>query len=161
MNVSLHKIIPFLWFDNQAKEAADFYLSVFPDSKLVSSEQYSETPSGVVETYTIELVGQRFTLMSAGGHFKINEAISFVIDCENQDEVDYYWERLTSDGGEESMCGWLKDRFGVSWQVTPKGLTELTSHENKEKAKRAFEKMLTMKKIIISEIEDAFNSVKD
>lgn len=114
MRTSLQKITPFLWFNNEAKKASEFYTSVFPDSKIVSSAKYSDTPSGAVETYTIELFGQIFTLMSAGPHFKINEAISFVINCENQEEVDYYWEKLTEDGGEESMCGWLKDKFGAS-----------------------------------------------
>lgn len=120
------RITPFLWFDREAKEAAEFYISVFPNSRMIASAKYDETPSGKAEVYAIELSGQRFTLMSAGPHFRINEAISFVIDCADQEEVDYYWEKFTRNGGEAGRCGWLKDRFGVSWQITPRRLIELT-----------------------------------
>lgn len=108
------KISPFLWFDTQAGEAAKFYVSVFKDAKALDLNTLDDTPSGPVQIYTIELFGQRFTLMNAGPQFTFNEAISFVVDCENQEEVDYYWDRLTADGGTEGQCGWLKDRFGVS-----------------------------------------------
>lgn len=150
------KITPFLWFDKEAAEAAAFYTSVFPDSKMLSPESFSDTPSGTVDIYTIELAGQRFTLMNAGPQFKFTEAISFVIDCNGQQEVDYYWESLTADGGEESMCGWLKDRFGVSWQVVPGRFNELVSDHDKEKVGRVMQAMLTMKKLDIAALEKAY-----
>ena len=116
----VQKITPFLWFDKEAREAAKFYTSVFKESKMLTTETMDDTPSGAVDIVSIELFGQTFALMSAGPMFKFTEAISFVIDCQDQEEVDYYWEKLTADGGEESQCGWLKDKFGVSWQVVPK-----------------------------------------
>ena len=151
------KIMPFLWFDKKAKEAAGFYVSLFPDSKFVSSERYSDTPSGTVEIYIIELSGQQFTLMNAGPRFKFNEAISFVIDCEDQEEIDYYWENLTADGGEESMCGWLKDKFGVSWQVVPRHFNQLLTVDDKEKAGRVIQAMLKMKKLDIVGLEKSLD----
>ena len=108
MTTTTQKITPFLWFDKEAGEAAAFYTSLFPNSKMLSPESYHDTPSGTVNIYSIELCGQQFTLMNAGPTFQFNEAISFVIDCIDQEEVDYYWDRLTSDGGQESMCG-MKD----------------------------------------------------
>ena len=151
------KITPFLWFDKQAGEAALLYTSLFPNSKVLSPISYSDTPSGTVDIYTIELSGQQFTLMNAGPHFKFNEAISFVIDCKDQEEVDYYWDRLTADGGEESMCGWLKDKFGVSWQIVPRRFTELANDDDKEKAGRVMQAMLKMKKLDIAELEKAYD----
>ena len=114
-----------------------------------------DTPSGTVEIVVIELFGQEFTLMSAGPEFKFTEAISFVVDCRDQEEVDYYWERLTADGGEESMCGWLKDKYGLSWQIIPRRLNELMSDPDKEKAGRATQAMLQMKKIDVAKLEEA------
>lgn len=157
MTTIIQKITPFLWFDKEAREAARFYTSLFPSSKVLSSETYSDTPSGTVEVYTIELFGQRFTLMNAGPLFTFNEAISFVIDCKDQEEVDYYWEKLTADGGEESMCGWLKDKFGVSWQVVPRRFNELVTDNDKEKAGRVMQTMLKMKKLDIAELEKAYS----
>lgn len=151
----MQKITPFLWFDTQAREAAKFYTTVFKDSSIKSPVELNDTPSGNVEVITIELFGQEFTLMSAGPEFKFNEAISFVINCKDQEEVDYYWEQLTSDGGEESQCGWLKDKFGVSWQVVPHQLNELLSDPNPKKAQAAMKEMLRMKKMVISELEQA------
>ena len=156
MTVIEQKITPFLWFDKEAGEAAALYTSLFPGSKMLSPESFTETPSGTVDLYTIELSGQQFTLMNAGPHFTFNEAISFVTDCEDQEEVDYYWDSLTADGGEESMCGWLKDRFGVSWQVVPRRFNELASDADKEKAGRVMQAMLKMKKLDIAELEKAY-----
>lgn len=157
MTTLTQKITPFLWYDKEAGEAAAFYTTLFPGSKTLSPESYNDTPSGTVDIYTIELAGQQFTLMNAGPHFKFNEAISFVIDCNDQEEVDYYWDRLTADGGKESMCGWLKDRFGVSWQVVPRRFNELVNDVDKEKAGRVMQAMLKMKKLDIAELEKAYN----
>lgn len=157
MKTLVQKITPFLWFDKEAGEAAKFYTSPFPNSKILSLEKYSDTPSGTVEVYTIEISGHRFTLMSAGPQFKFNEAISFVVNCRNQDEVDYYWDKLNADGGEESMCGWLKDKFGLSWQVVSSRFNELVADEDKEKSNRVMQAMLKMKKFNIAELEKAYN----
>ena len=151
----MQKITPFLWFEKDAKKVADYYASIFKDSKIKNVTTISDTPSGTVEIVTIELFGQDFTLMSAGPLFKFTEAISFIIDCKDQKEVDYYWEKLTANGGEESMCGWLKDRYGLSWQVIPKKLNQLMSDKNKEKARRVTQAMLQMKKIDIKKLEQA------
>ncbi len=147
------KITPFLWFDKgKASEAAKFYSDVFKEAKISNPQELSDTPSGNVEIINIELFGQQFTLMGAGPEFKFNEAISFVIDCDGQEEVDYYWDALTKDG-EESQCGWLKDKFGVSWQVVPKQLNEAMANPDREKAAYAMEQMLKMKKIIIADLQ--------
>ena len=146
------KITPFLWFDKgKAREAANFYSEVFKDSKINNPEQFSDTPSGDIEIVTIELFGQQFTLMGAGPEFKFNESISFVVDCDGQEEVDYYWNALTKEG-EESQCGWLKDKFGVSWQIIPRQLNELMA---KDTSGRVMQCMLGQKKIVISELESA------
>lgn len=153
----MQKITPFLWFDKEAGEAARFYTSVFKDAKIVSSQTFDGTPSGTIEIVTIELFGQTFNLMSAGPLFKFTEAVSFVIDCADQEEVDYYWTKLTADGGAESQCGWLKDKYGLSWQVIPKQLNDMTSDPDKAKAGRAMQAMLQMKKIDIAKIKEAFD----
>lgn len=153
----MQKITPFLWFDKEARQAAKFYTSVFKDSKLNSPISLEDTPSGTVDVISIQLFGQDFTLMSAGPEFKFTEAISFVIDCKDQEEVDYYWEKLTAGGGEESQCGWLKDKFGVSWQVVPQQLSVLLGSPDREKAGRAMQAMLKMKKIEIQKMQDAFD----
>lgn len=154
----MQKITPFLWFDNQAREASELYVSVFGgDSKIKSEQVMSDTPSGKVEIINIELRGQEFTLMSAGPFAKFNESISFVIDCEDQAEVDHFWDKLTADGGEESQCGWLKDKFGVSWQVVPRRLNELLADSDKEKAGRVTQAMLKMKKIDVAGLEQAYS----
>jgi predicted 3-demethylubiquinone-9 3-methyltransferase (glyoxalase superfamily) len=138
-------------------KAAEYYTSIFKQAKIKNSTTMSDTPSGTVEVVTVELFGQDFTLMSAGPMFTFTEAISFVVDCEDQAEVDYYWEKLTADGGEESQCGWLKDKYGISWQIVPRRLTELMGDTDKEKAGRATQAMLQMKKIDIAKLEEAFN----
>ena len=132
------KITPNLWFDTEAEEAANFYTSVFQDSRIVSMAHYPEgapRPAGTVMTVEWELGGQRFIGINGGPEFKFDEAVSFQINCDTQDEVDYYWERL-SEGGEEGPCGWLKDRFGLSWQVTPAGMDELFTDSDPERARR-------------------------
>ena len=116
------KITPFLWFDTQAEEAMNFYVSVFKNSKV---HNVSRGPDGKAFTVSFELNGQEFMGLNAGPQFKFNEAVSFFVNCKDQAEVDYYWEKLTADGGEESMCGWLKDKYGLSWQIIPKALGEL------------------------------------
>ena len=152
------KITPFLWFDTQAEEAANFYCSIFKNSKILNLARYPEgspAPVGSVMTVEFELDGQRFIALNAGPHFKFNEAISFSIDCKNQAEVDEYWSKLTSGGGQESMCGWLKDKYGLSWQVNPTALGQMMSDPDREKAKRVMQAMLQMKKIDIAELERA------
>lgn len=150
-------ITPSLWFDNNLEEAAEFYISIFPNSSIESIERYTEagpgTPGDVVAG-TFVLDGTRFIGINGGPAFSFTEAVSFTIDCKDQDEVDYYWNRLV-DGGEESQCGWLKDRFGLSWQIVPHRLTELTSDPDPARATAATKAMLGMRKIIIAELEDA------
>lgn len=153
----MQKITPFLWFEKDASKIAEYYTSIFKESKIKSSNVMTDTPSGTVEIITIELFGQDFTLMSAGPLFKFNESISFVVDCADQIEVDYYWGKLTADGGEESQCGWLKDKFGLSWQIVPRRLGELLGDPDRAKASRAQQAMLQMKKIDVQRLEDAFN----
>ena len=139
-----NNIYPCLWFDGQAQAAAKFYCSIFKNSKIKADNQM------VVE---FELDGKKFIGLNGGPHFKFNEAVSFVIDCETQEEIDHYWEKLTADGGSESQCGWLKDKFGVSWQVVPAILPELLS--NPDKAQRVMEAYMKMKKFDIKALENA------
>jgi predicted 3-demethylubiquinone-9 3-methyltransferase (glyoxalase superfamily) len=151
------KIVPSLWFDTEAEEAANFYVELFDDARIVSVAHYTEAgprPAGTVMTVEFELNGQRFVGINGGPQFKFDEAVSFQVSCEDQDEVDYFWSRL-SEGGEESQCGWLKDRFGLSWQVVPTGMEELFSDPDPERARRAMEAMLGMRKIDIAEIRRA------
>lgn len=151
----MQKITPFLWFDKEARQAAKFYTSIFKDSKIKGTDTFSDTPSGAVDVVAIELMGQEFILMSAGPHFKFNEAVSFVVNCETQEEVDYYWQKLTAEGGQESQCGWLKDKFGLSWQVVPTILNKLLQDKDAAKAKRTMEAMLKMRKIDIKTLQQA------
>src|ERR687890_592112 len=142
------KITPNLWFDTQAEDAAAFYVSVFPNSRIVNVTRYTDAgprEAGMVMTVEFELDGQRFVGINGGPQFTFDEAVSFQIDCETQDEVDEYWERL-SEGGEEGPCGWLKDRFGVSWQVVPSRLTELITESDAETSQRVMAAMLQMRK---------------
>ena len=151
------KITPFLWFDTQAEEAAKFYASVFPNSKILKTARYGEAgpgPKGSVMTVEFELDGQRMIALNGGPQFKFTEAISLSVDCKDQKEVDHYWTRL-SQGGQESMCGWLKDKYGLSWQVNPTILGELLSGPDAKKAKRVMEAMLKMKKIDIAALKAA------
>jgi len=154
----MQKITPFLWFDSQAEEAANFYVSVFKNSKVASISRYGEAgpgPAGSVMTVSFELDGQPFTALNAGPAFKFTEAISFVVHCKTQEEVDHYWNKLTSAGGQESMCGWLKDKYGLSWQITPTALIELLNVPDREKSKRVMSAMMKMKKIDIAELQKA------
>jgi predicted 3-demethylubiquinone-9 3-methyltransferase (glyoxalase superfamily) len=151
------RITPNLWFDTEAEEAADFYTSIFDDSRVVNVTHYTEAgprEAGMVMTVEFELDGQRFVGINGGPQFTFDEAVSLQINCETQDEVDYYWERLT-DGGEESQCGWLKDRYGLSWQVVPAGMEEVFSDPDPERARRAMEAMLGMRKLDIAALRSA------
>jgi predicted 3-demethylubiquinone-9 3-methyltransferase (glyoxalase superfamily) len=150
-------ITPNLWFDTQGLEAAEFYVSVFPNSKVTHVSYYGEAgpgPAGTVLTVAFVLDGQEFTAINGGPEFTFDEAVSFLINCEDQDEIDYYWSRL-SEGGEESQCGWLKDRYGLSWQVVPRRLAELLTDPDKERAERAMGAMLGMRKIDLAELQAA------
>ncbi|SNR61607.1 Glyoxalase superfamily enzyme, possibly 3-demethylubiquinone-9 3-methyltransferase [Haloechinothrix alba] len=147
-----------LWFDDQAEEAANFYTSIFPDSKIGRVARYTEAgpgPAGSVVTVEFELNGQKFVGLNGGPHFTFNEAISFQIRCDDQDELDYYWNALT-EGGTEVQCGWLKDKYGVSWQVIPAVLEDMVSDPDPEKAKRATEAMLGMTKLDIAALQKAY-----
>lgn len=154
----MQKITPFLWFDNQAEEAANFYVSLFKDAKMGKITRYSgnmPVPEGTVMTVSFQLFGLEFTALNAGPVFKFNEAVSFVVNCKSKEEVDYYWEKLTADGGEESACGWLKDKYGLSWQIVPEELTKLISDPDPAKAQRATSAMMQMRKIDIEKIREA------
>jgi predicted 3-demethylubiquinone-9 3-methyltransferase (glyoxalase superfamily) len=153
----MQKITPCLWFDTEGEEAAQFYTSLFPNSRIVDVTRYGSAgprPEGSVMTVDFELDGQRFIALNGGPQFKFNEAISLEVDCENQEEVDKYWNALTDDG-EEGPCGWLKDKYGVSWQIVPRMLIELISDPDQEKAQRVIAAMLEMQKIEIDELERA------
>src|SRR3954466_314021 len=142
----LKSITPNLWFDTQAEEAAEYYCSIFPDSRIVQVTHYTEAgpkPAGTVLTVDFELQGQRFTAINGGPEFTFDEAVSFLIECEDQEEIDYYWDKLL-EGGEPSQCGWLKDKFGLSWQVVPKGMDEALNDPDTERAQRAMKAMLGM-----------------
>ena len=152
-------ITPHLWFDKEAVEAAELYCSIFPPPRIVATRRYENTgPAGdeVATVVTFEVLGQRAIAMNAGPHFKLDEAFSFLVECDTQEEVDTYWEKLTADGGEEGPCGWLKDRYGLSWQIVPKLLEELLTDEDKERAKRVMHAMLQMKKIESDELRRAY-----
>ena len=151
------KIIPNLWFDTRAQEAAEFYVSVFESSRVVKVTHYTEAgprPAGMVMTVEFELDGSRFVGLNGGPDFTFNEAVSLQINCADQKEVDYFWSRL-SDGGSEGPCGWLKDRFGLSWQVVPEGMEHLFDDPDPERAARAMAAMLKMGKLDIAELERA------
>jgi predicted 3-demethylubiquinone-9 3-methyltransferase (glyoxalase superfamily) len=158
------KITPCLWFDGNAEEAAAFYTAIFKDSELGSKSKYDEASSevtgqkpGSTMVVEFEIAGQKFTGLNGGPQFKFNEAISFQIACKDQAEVDYFWSRLTADGGEESQCSWLKDKFGVSWQVIPTVLNKLIGGPDAEGSKRAVAAMLKMRKIDIQALQDAYD----
>jgi predicted 3-demethylubiquinone-9 3-methyltransferase (glyoxalase superfamily) len=151
------KIAPCLWFDTEGEEAANFYTSVFPNSKIVDVARYGSAgprPEGMVMVVSFELDGQKFLALNGGPEFTFNEAVSFEVSCETQEEVDAFWSKL-SDGGEEGPCGWLKDRYGVSWQIVPTRLNELIADPDREKSQRVMRAMLSMKKIEIDELERA------
>ncbi|HEX6036117.1 MAG TPA: VOC family protein [Anaerolineales bacterium] len=150
----MKKITPFLWFDTQAEEAMNFYVSVFKNSRVLS---VTPGPNGIAQTVNFELEGQEFIGLNAGPQFKFNEAISFFVNCETQAEVDQLWEKLTSDGGEESMCGWLKDKYGLSWQIIPTALGQMLNDPNPEKARRVMQAMLEMNKIDLQALQQAYD----
>jgi predicted 3-demethylubiquinone-9 3-methyltransferase (glyoxalase superfamily) len=163
----MQKITPMLWFDKEAEQAAHHYVSVFSkrpgqkrgESKILEVSRYGEAGPGQMGSAMVvrlQLEGQEFEALNGGPEFKFSEAISFVIDCENQEEVDYFWKALIEGGGREDQCGWLKDRFGLSWQVTPRQLIEMLGDRDQEKAQRAMKAMLQMKKIDIAELQRAF-----
>jgi len=149
----MSKITPFLWFDTQAEEAMNYYVSIFKNSKVGSVQRAG--PDGPVFSVAFELDGQEFLGLNAGPRFKFNEAVSFFVNCENQKEVDEYWNKLIADGGEESMCGWCKDKFGLWWQIIPKQLGELMGDSDPEKAQRTVQAMLKMQKIIVADLQKA------
>jgi len=154
-------ITPNLWFDTEAEDAAGFYISVFKNSRVVNVTRYPEgapRPAGQVMTVEFELDGQRFVGINGGPQFTFDEAVSFQVDCETQDEVDYFWERL-SEGGEEGQCGWLKDRFGLSWQVVPRGMDEVFADPDARRAQRAMQAMLGMGKLDVAALRAAADGV--
>jgi len=154
----MQKIGPFLWFDSNAEEAANFYVSIFKDSKILKIARYGEAgpgPAGSVMVVNFQIEGQDFIALNGGPLFKFTEAISFVINCQTQEEVDHYWNKLTAGGGQESQCGWLKDKYGLSWQVTPTILGELLADKDQKKAQRVMQAMLQMKKIDIAALKRA------
>jgi len=153
----MNQITPFLWFDTEGEEAATFYTSVFPNSKITNVSCYGSAgprPEGTVMTVAFELDGLAFVALNGGPEFKFSEAISFLVNCETQDEVDAYWNKL-SEGGEEGPCGWLKDKFGLSWQIIPAALPTLLSDPDPEKSQRVMQAMLQMKKIEVDVLERA------
>jgi len=156
-----HAIVPNLWFDTEAEEAAEFYTSLFPNSRIVNVSHYTDAgprPAGEVMTVDFELNGQGFTAINGGPEFKLDEAVSFLITADDQEELDHYWERLT-DGGEEGPCGWCKDRFGLSWQVVPAGMAELFADPDQVRVERAMRAMLQMRKLDIGALRDAADGV--
>ena len=154
----MQKITPFLWFDNQAEEAMNFYVAIFKNSKVLSINRYGDgapAPKGTVMTANFELDGQIFTALNGGPMFKFSPAISFVVHCETQEEVDEYWEKLSA-GGKENQCAWLDDKFGVSWQIVPNALIELLNDPDPVKSGRVMQAMLQMKKIDVEKLKQAY-----
>ncbi len=153
----MQKITPFLWFDDNAEAAAQFYTSVFKNSRILSVSRYGDAgpgPKGSAMVVSFQLEGQQFTALNGGPGFTFSEAFSFVVNCENQQEIDHYWNTLTSDGGQESQCGWLKDKFGFSWQIVPTALSRLMSGDPKQ-AHRVMQALLQMKKLDIAALVEA------
>jgi predicted 3-demethylubiquinone-9 3-methyltransferase (glyoxalase superfamily) len=153
----MQKIVPHLWYDKEAKEAAAFYVSVFPDSRITNIRTLRDTPSGDTDLVSFELFGQPFMAISAGPLFKFNESISLMVYCETQEEIDRYWEKLSADP-ESEQCGWLKDRYGLSWQVVPKRMDEMLGSGTEEQVARVTQAFLPMKKLDIAELERAYAS---
>ena len=152
------KITPWLWFDTEGEEAANFYTTVFPNSRVVAVQRYgpgAPRPEGTAMTVDFELDGQRIVALNGGPQYTFTEAVSFLVDCETQEEVDRYWNALTGNGGEPGPCGWLKDRFGLSWQIVPSALPRLLGDPDREKSQRVMQAMLGMQKIEIAELERA------
>ena len=158
MNKTIQKITPFLWFDNQAEEAAKFYTSIFKNSKVTTVARYGEAgpgPKGSVMMVVFEIEGQQFIALNGGPHFKFTEAISFVVNCETQEEIDELWKKL-SEGGQEVQCGWLKDKYGLSWQIVPTVMGKMMSDKDPERSQRVMKAMLQMKKLDIAGLEEAY-----
>jgi predicted 3-demethylubiquinone-9 3-methyltransferase (glyoxalase superfamily) len=160
----MQRITPFLWFDDQAEEAVKFYTSIFENSKLGRILRYGEEaakisksgrPVGSVLTIEFQIQGQKFVALDGGPRFKFNESVSFVVNCETQEEVDYFWDNLKADGGEESACGWPKDKFGLSWQIVPTALIDMLHDNDSEKSERVMKAMLQMQKIDINKLKEA------
>lgn len=158
----MQKITPFFWFDTQAEEAANYYVSIFKNAKVTEVTRYNEEsskvsgrPAGSAMTVAFELNGQQFVALNGGPQFTFSEAISFVIHCETQEEIDHYWNKLTADGGEEGQCGWLKDKYGVSWQVVPTNLGELLGGQDPVQSQKAMHAMLQMKKLDMNKLQAA------
>ena len=154
----MQKINPFLWFDTQAEEAANFYVSIFKDSKLQTVSRYGDGgpgPKGSVMTVAFEIAGQKFIALNGGPLFKFTEAVSFVVNCETQDEIDYYWEKLSADGGQEVQCGWLKDKYGLSWQIVPTVFFELIQEKDPAKSNRVMQALMQMTKLDIAGLKRA------
>jgi predicted 3-demethylubiquinone-9 3-methyltransferase (glyoxalase superfamily) len=152
------KISPFLWFDNNAEEAAQFYTSIFKNSKILEVSRYGDAgpgPKGSVMVVKFQIAGQEVTALNGGPRFKFSEAFSFVVSCESQQEIDEYWSKLTSGGGQESMCGWLKDKFGFSWQIIPANLGTLMGQKDPKRANRVMEALLQMKKLDVAKLTAA------
>ncbi len=152
----MSKITPFLWFDENLEEALRYYTSIFKNSKVTSVDKM---PDGKYMVASFEIEGQKFQAINGGPMFKFNEAISMFVDCKDQEEVDYLWSKLTSDGGAESQCGWLKDKYGLSWQIVPRALMEMMKDKDPAKSKRVMDAMLKMKRIIVKDLEDAYNVI--
>jgi predicted 3-demethylubiquinone-9 3-methyltransferase (glyoxalase superfamily) len=153
------EIFPYLWFDTESEEAADFYVGIFPNSRILDVTHYTKVgprPEGMVLTVVFELDGKKFGALNGGPEFKFNEAVSFTIECRDQAEIDYYWEKLQQGGGQPSECGWLKDKFGVSWQVNPIVLNRMIADPDREKADRVMAAMMKMKKLEIAPLEAAY-----
>jgi predicted 3-demethylubiquinone-9 3-methyltransferase (glyoxalase superfamily) len=148
-------IVPHLWYDKEAKEAAQFYTSIFADSRITNITTISDTPSGTVDIVSFELLGQEFMAMSAGPLFRFNESISFMVNCDTQEEIDYYWEKLTADGGQEGQCGWLKDKYGLSWQIVPANMGEMMDAKDPEAMARVTQAFLKMTKFDLAELQRA------
>lgn len=156
----MQSITPFLWFDKEAEEAANFYVSIFRDAKILTVSRYGDAgpgPKGQAMVVKFELMGQVFMALNGGPHFKFTEAISFLVDCDAQEEVDYYWEKLLAGGGQPSQCGWLKDKYGLSWQIVPTILGQLMADKEPEKSKRVMQAMLRMVKLDVAELKRAYD----
>lgn len=151
----MQKIVPNLWFDKEAKEAAEFYASIFPDSKIANVTTLHDTPSGDVDIVSFELSGQPFMAISAGPLFKFNESISFIVRCDTQEEIDYFWEKLSADP-EAEQCGWLKDKYGLSWQIDPTRMDEMLASGTAAQVGRVTQALLPMKKLDLAELERAY-----
>jgi predicted 3-demethylubiquinone-9 3-methyltransferase (glyoxalase superfamily) len=155
METNTQKITPFLWFNGNVEEAVNYYTSIFKNSKVLNM---SRIPDGRTMTATIIIEDQEFMLLDGGPQFPFTEAVSFMVNCDTQEEVDDLWSKLTTDGGQESMCGWLKDKFGLSWQITPKILLKLMGDPDREKANRVMQAMMQMRKIDIKKLQEAYNN---